>query len=110
MAEWLRLWSGPPWVGYRLHEPSGALLPDTSDLHPFVRTAFFRFPPMQQEISRQQILKLAAESMLDPRTIKRAVDFGIGSMKSEFDKQRLREAAEKVGLKLEESKPMPRKR
>jgi hypothetical protein len=53
-----------------------------------------------KEITRFDILHLAAGSELDPRTVKRAVDRGIESMKSERDKAKLREVAAKLGLKL----------
>jgi hypothetical protein len=53
-------------------------------------------------IGRREILRLAAESELDPRTVERAVKCGIYALKTERDQRWLREAATKLGLKLPE--------
>jgi hypothetical protein len=54
----------------------------------------------QPSISRNVILRLAADSQLDPRTVKRAVDRGVDTLRAEVDRARLREAAAKLGLVL----------
>jgi hypothetical protein len=55
---------------------------------------------MEREITRTDILRLAAEAELDPRTVKRAVDRGIDTLRAEVDRTRIRAAAEKLGLQL----------
>jgi hypothetical protein len=45
-------------------------------------------------------MRLAAETGLDARTVKRAVEHGVDSLRAEVDKERLRAAAEKLSLKL----------
>jgi len=52
-------------------------------------------------VDREVILLLAAHSGLDPRTVKRAFDEGISSLKAEVARARLRAAAEKLGLKFD---------
>jgi hypothetical protein len=52
------------------------------------------------KIDRRDILRLAAETGLDPRTVKRAVERGIQSLRAEVDRERLRAAATKLELKL----------
>lgn len=44
------------------------------------------------------ILRLAAEAQLDPRTVKRAVEHGLASLKAAVDKDRLTIAAKKYGV------------
>jgi len=51
-------------------------------------------------LSRGDILRLAAEAQLDPRTVKRAAESGIASLKAEVDRTRLKAAAQKLGLKI----------
>lgn len=51
-------------------------------------------------ITRSDILRLAAEAELDPRTVKRAVDRGIDTLRAEVDRSRIRAAADKLGLVL----------
>ena len=51
-------------------------------------------------IDRGVLLRLAADAQLDPRTVKRAMERGLDSLKSDFDKARLREAATKNGVKI----------
>jgi len=53
-----------------------------------------------REITRSDILRLAAEAELDPRTVKRAVDRGIDTLRAEVDRTRIRAAAERLGLVL----------
>ncbi len=53
------------------------------------------------EIDRADIMRLAAETGLDARTVKRAVDRGVESIRAEVDRERLKDAAVKLGLKLE---------
>jgi hypothetical protein len=57
--------------------------------------------PTKNEMSRADILKLAAEAQLDPRTVKRAIERGIESLQASVDKDRLRVAAHKLRLKVE---------
>lgn len=57
-------------------------------------------PPLVP-IDRRAILLLAAETGIDPRTVKRAVENGVASLRAFVDQDRLREAAAKLGLKLE---------
>jgi hypothetical protein len=56
---------------------------------------------LKLELSKQDILRLAAESELDPRTVQRALSQGLGALKSERDRVRLRAAAERLGIALE---------
>lgn len=51
-------------------------------------------------IERADILRLAAETGLDVRTVKRAVDKGVKTIRAEVDRKRLDDAAKKLGLKL----------
>jgi hypothetical protein len=51
-------------------------------------------------IDTQTIARLAVEAQLDPRTVKRAINNGVGSLKSGFDRERLIAAAKKLGVKL----------
>lgn len=55
---------------------------------------------MKSTLERVDILRLAAEAQLDPRTVKRAIENGIESLKAEVDRNRLREAAKQLGLKI----------
>ena len=55
---------------------------------------------MERTITRTDILRLAAEAELDPRTVKRAVDRGVDTLRAEVDRSRIRAAAEKLGLEL----------
>jgi hypothetical protein len=55
---------------------------------------------MKKTIERPDILRLAAETGLDVRTVKRAVDRGVESLRAEVDRQRLRDAATRLDLKL----------
>jgi hypothetical protein len=55
---------------------------------------------MKKIIERADMLRLAAETGLDVRTVKRAVDRGIESIRAEVDRERLRVSAEKLGLAL----------
>jgi hypothetical protein len=55
----------------------------------------------KREISRGDILRLAAEAQLDPRTVKRALERGVAKMQAAVDKERIRAAATKLGLKIE---------
>ena len=45
-------------------------------------------------------MRLSAETGLDARTVKRAVEHGVDSLRAEVDKERLKAAAEKLSLKL----------
>lgn len=56
---------------------------------------------MKQAITRADILRLAAEAQLDPRTVKRAVERGVEKMQAAVDKERLRAAAAKLKVKVE---------
>lgn len=53
------------------------------------------------DLGKKDIMRLAAESGLDPRTVKRAVENGVDSLHAELDRERLRAAAKalKVALK-----------
>jgi len=55
---------------------------------------------MRKMLDRTTILRLAVEAQLDPRTVQRAAEKGVSSLKSEFDRQRLRAAADKLAVKL----------
>jgi len=55
----------------------------------------------KKHIDRRDVLRLSAETELDPRTIKRAIERGIESMKTETDRRRLREAAAKHNITIE---------
>lgn len=54
-----------------------------------------------KNVSRADILRLAAEAQLDPRTVKRAIEQGVDKMQAEFDKERLRAAAAKLKIRIE---------
>jgi hypothetical protein len=58
--------------------------------------------PVDLGPQRATILRLAAETQLDPRTVKRAVEEGVGALKAAIDRERLREAAKRLGVKLRE--------
>lgn len=47
-------------------------------------------------LDRPTIMRIALESQLDPRTVKRAVAHGIDSLLSDFSKARLRAALKKL--------------
>jgi hypothetical protein len=55
----------------------------------------------KQNVDRATILRLAAESGLDARTIKRAIDRGVDSLRAEVDRDRLRAAARSLKLSLQ---------
>ena len=55
----------------------------------------------KREVSRGDVLRLAAEAQLDPRTVKRALERGVESLQAAVDKERLRAAAAKLGVKIE---------
>ncbi len=46
-------------------------------------------------------MRLSAETELDPRTVMRAVELGIGTMKSEASRRCLRKAAAKLRIIIE---------
>lgn len=54
----------------------------------------------KSEIDRNAVMKLAGESGLDPRTVERAVKRGVDALRAGVDRDRLRAAAEKLGLEL----------
>lgn len=56
---------------------------------------------MKREFTRKDILKLAAEAELDPRTVKRALERGIDTMQAAVDKERIRAAATKLKITIE---------
>ena len=49
---------------------------------------------------RPTIMRIALEAQLDPRTVKRALERGLASLKSDFDKARLKVAAAKFDVRL----------
>jgi hypothetical protein len=51
-------------------------------------------------LDRSDILRLAAESGLGVRTVKRAVEKGVSALHAAVDQQRLRDAAVKLGIKV----------
>lgn len=50
------------------------------------------------EVDSPTIARIALEAQLDTRTVKRAIEFGVDSMKSDFAKARLRAALKKLKL------------
>lgn len=54
----------------------------------------------KKDLDRADILKLAAQAQLDVRTVKKAVAKGIGSLRAEVDKERLRIAAKSLKLSV----------
>lgn len=52
-------------------------------------------------LDRTDILRLAAESQLDPRTVRRAILKGVQAIKAEVDRARLRAAAKRLRLSIE---------
>ena len=55
----------------------------------------------KQTLNRADIMRLAAETGLDPRTIQRAIDRGVESIRAVVDRERLVAAALKLKLPLE---------
>jgi hypothetical protein len=55
----------------------------------------------KREITRGDVLRLAAEAQLDPRTVKRAIERGVESLQAAVDKDRLRAAAAKLKIKID---------
>lgn len=56
---------------------------------------------MKHTVTRADVLRLAAEAQLDPRTVKRAVERGVEKMQATVDKERLRAAATKLKIRIE---------
>ena len=54
-----------------------------------------------KQVTRADILRLAAEAQLDPRTVKRAVERGVEKLQAAVDKDRLRAAATKLKVRIE---------
>jgi hypothetical protein len=50
--------------------------------------------------TRTEVLRLSAEAQLDPRTVQRAAERGVDSIRAEVDRQRLRDAAKRLGVEL----------
>lgn len=57
-----------------------------------------------KDLERADILRLAAQAELDVRTVKRAMANGIGSLRAEVDKERLRVAAKSLKFSIPEWK------
>jgi len=55
---------------------------------------------MKQIVSNADVLRLAAEAQLDPRTVKRAVELGVERLHAIAAKERLRSAAAKLKVRL----------
>jgi hypothetical protein len=55
---------------------------------------------MKKPADRSDILRLAAEAQIDPRTVKKALENGVNSLRAEVDRQRLREAAKRLGMSV----------
>lgn len=53
-------------------------------------------------MDRKTVLLLAAEAELDVRTVAKACEHGVSSLRSEVDRARLREAARRLKVKLSE--------
>jgi hypothetical protein len=51
-------------------------------------------------MDRADLLRLAAESGLDVRTVKGAIANGVDSLRAGVDRVRLRQAAEKLAIKI----------
>jgi len=49
---------------------------------------------------RKTIRLLAAHAELDPRTVTRAIENGVDTMRAKEDREKLRKAAKKLGVKL----------
>jgi hypothetical protein len=58
---------------------------------------------VKSAIDKAVVLRLAADAQLDPRTVERAIREGLKALKSGFARERLRIAAEKIGLKFEDA-------
>jgi hypothetical protein len=54
----------------------------------------------RQAVDTQSIARLAAEAQLDPRTVRRAMENGIDSLRSGFDRERLQAAAKKLRIEI----------
>ena len=55
---------------------------------------------VKKVVDRALVFRLAAESQLDPRTVKRALEDGVATLRAEVDRQRLLLAAKKLGVTL----------
>jgi hypothetical protein len=55
---------------------------------------------MRKPTDKADVLRLAAEAQIDPRTVKRAIRDGIDTLRAEVDRERLRDAAKKLGLSV----------
>lgn len=55
---------------------------------------YFDWPPM--ELDQPTIARIALEAQLDPRTVKRAAEDGIDSLRGGHNKARLRTAIKKL--------------
>lgn len=53
-------------------------------------------------LDRKTILNFAAEAEVDERTIKRALAEGVGAIKGTAAKERIRKAAKKLGIKVQD--------
>ena len=59
-----------------------------------------RSPLPANGFDRTQVMRLAAEAQLDPRTIERAMANGIDSLRARVDRERIRWAADKLGIEI----------
>jgi len=55
---------------------------------------------MKRELDDKTIKLLAAHAELDPRTVRRAVEEGVDAIRAAADRERLREAAKILKVKL----------
>jgi len=58
-------------------------------------------PKKPKTMDRADVLRLAAESGLDARTVRGALERGVDSLRAGVDRVRLRQAAEKLALKID---------
>lgn len=64
------------------------------------RRPMSRSPLPANGFDRTQVMRLAAEAQLDPRTIERAMANGIDSLRARVDRERIRWAADKLGIEI----------
>jgi hypothetical protein len=54
--------------------------------------------PAGQAPDRATVMRVAAETGLDPRTVKRALELGVDVLRGQTDRERFAQALEKLGV------------
>lgn len=53
-----------------------------------------------KQATQRDVLRLSAETLLDPRTVKRAIEGGVEKLRAQADRDRILEAAKRLGIRL----------